>query len=244
MGTGFNQVRAQHYNSLHWATDELYLKKFLDFADLQLGDTILDLGTGTALVARGVVGKVEKVVGLDNAVEMLKIATQANPEITFVLGDARQMPFVEKSFDKVLARMVFHHLTEGLELALGECWRVLRRQGTLVISEGVPPCSEVKPEYIEIFRLKEERLTFLPEDLINFLKQSGFVNISYKFYLLPKVSVKDWLKNSGCSRFVQEKILQLHLNGSRLFKKAYNLVGAEDDCLIDMLFFMAKGERP
>lgn len=241
--TEFNQSRAQHYNCLQWATNERYLDSFLDFAGLQTGDEVLDVGTGTGLVARRAAQKVKKVVGLDNSPEMLKIAGQKSQGIAFVLGDARWMPFRAESFDKVLARMVLHHLIEGLELALDECRRVLRRGGTLVVSEGVPPCPEVKPEYIKIFELKEKRLTFLPEDLTGLLARTGFVKITRRSCVLPRVSVKNWLENSGCPEPVREKIMQLHLNSSDLFKKAYDLVVTENDCLINMHFFMVKGER-
>jgi len=240
----FNTVRARHYNKLNWATNEEYLQNFIDFAGLQAADVVMDLGTGTALVARRAAPKVKKVVGLDNSREMLTIAAGENPTVEFALGDARNIPFAGASFDKVLARMVFHHITEDLELALAECLRVLRQGGMLVVSEGVPPCPEVKNEYVEIFRLKEKRLTFLPEDLIHLLEKAGFVNISYSSWLIPGVSVKNWLENSGCPKTTQEKIMQLHLNASDRFKQAYGMRVREDDCLINMHFFMIRGQRP
>jgi len=240
----FSRARAQRYNCLQWAMNEGYLNGFLDFAGLQSGDEVLDLGTGTGLVARRAIRRVKKVVGLDNSPDMLKIAALENPGVGFVLGDARRMPFRAGSFDKVLARMIFHHLTEGLELALDECRRVLRPGGTLAVSEGVPPCPEVKPEYVRIFKLKEKRLTFLPEDLAGLLTRAGFVNLVCRFCLLPRVSVRNWLENSGCPEQVREEIMRLHIDSSDLFKKAYDLVFTENDCLINMHFFMVRGERP
>lgn len=240
----FDQKRAQSYNQLEWVVQDQYLRRFIEFADLKPADTVLDLGTGTGMVACSVAPKVKKVIGIDRSEHMLKEAKKQSPHLSFIRCDARKLPFTDKSFDKVLARMVFHHITQDLEHAVSECFRVLKQGGALVVSEGVPPCPEVKPEYMQIFQLKENRLTFLPEDLVLLLEQAGFFGICYETYLMPRVSVKNWLENSGCPKHIQGKIMQLHFNSSNLFKKVYEMQISGDDCLIDMRFLVVKGYKP
>ena len=104
----------------------------------------------------------------------------------------------------------------------------------MILSEGVPPTKRVKKDYVEIFRLKEKRVTFYEEDLVNLMKKSGFKNIELKTIYLRKMSVRNWLTSSGLPRVIQEKIYRLHKNAADYFKDDYNMIEKDNDCLIDM----------
>jgi len=138
----------------------------------------------------------------------------------FIKRDIRD-PFFNKSvFDVVTARMVFHHILENTQGAMNECYRIVRKGGRMVFSEGVPPSKEVREDYIEIFRLKEERLTFYEDDLIALMKGAGFENISLKTIVLPQMSVRNWLDNSGLSQSIKDQIFKLYVESKDYFKKA------------------------
>jgi len=101
---------------------------------------------------------------------------------------------------------------------------------------------EVKEDYIKIFKLKEKRLTFTEESLLSLMKNSGFKNIKVSVYIMKNFSVNDWLKNSGLPIDKQDRIYEMHVNGSEIFKKAYNMKNVNGDCLIDIknLIFVGK----
>ena len=113
----------------------------------------------------------------------------------------------------------------------------------MVFSEGVPPSKEVREDYIEIFRLKEERLTFYEDDLIALMKGAGFENISLKTIVLPQMSVRNWLDNSGLSQSIKDQIFKLHVESKDYFKKAYSMTITDDDCFINMKMVVVVGEK-
>ena len=103
----------------------------------------------------------------------------------------------------------------------------------MVFSEGVPPSKEVRDDYIEIFRLKEKRLTFYREDLVALMENAGFKEITLKTLVLPQMSVRNWLDNSGLQKSIKDKIYRLHINSKDYFKKDYNMTITNSDCFID-----------
>ena len=113
----------------------------------------------------------------------------------------------------------------------------------MVLSEGVPPTLEVKQDYIEIFRLKEKRLTFMKEDLILLMEKAGFKNIQVDIVWLKEMSIRNWLVNSGLPKSIQERIFDLHVNAGDYFKRAYRMKEADGDCLIDMKMAILVGEK-
>ena len=238
--------RASSYDKHRWVKDKQYLQGFLEFGLFQRDDHVLDVGTGAGTVAKAIAPFVKKVTAIDNCPEMLHLTKSNNtyPNVTFMLVDIRKMPYESNSFDKITARMVFHHLLEDIHVGIQECERVLKDRGIFVFSEGVPPDERTKPLYEEIFKLKENRITFMPEDIEKLLLSSGLHNIRMREFTMRSVSVKDWLEKSKVSEKNTQKILELHRNSDDHFKKMYNLKLCNGgDVLIDWKFIIARGEK-
>jgi len=229
----FWKKRSKDYNKLNWVKDTSFLETFIKVGGFDKNDVVLDVGTGTGIIADAVLPLVNKVVGIDISPDMIKY-TQSEKNKYFVCGDIRNTSFPNDYFDKITARMVFHHITEGTQEAANECYRLLKKGGSIILSEGIPPSNEVKDDYARIFKLKEERIVFSVEELVNLLESSGFKNIDATYHMIEGFSIKNWLENSGLSKDIQTKIFDLHINGSDVFKKSYNLVIDGDDCRIDI----------
>jgi ubiquinone/menaquinone biosynthesis C-methylase UbiE len=184
---------------------------------------------------------VKQVVAIDTSNSMLNLAIKKNhaPNIIYQNCDVRELPFFSETFDKVTARMVFHHILEGSDRAISECNRILRKKGMLLLSEGVPPDEKVKLRYEEIFSYKEKRVTFMPKDIITIMKL-GFTNITLKSCWLRNMSVRSWLEDS-CVNENLETILKLHKEGDNHFKEVYNLRITSDDVYLDWKFIIATG---
>lgn len=240
----FWQSRAKNYQKLEWAIKGEYLHAFLDADNFCSKDIVLDIGTGTGIIAHTVSPFVKKVIGIDISPDMLSRAIEHridNEE--FIKMDIRNLQFKDESFSKVTARMVFHHILENTQKAMDECCRVVKKGGKMVFSEGVPPSEHVKPFYIEMFKLKEERLTFMDNDLLTFMRRAGFTNIKESIFWMQQASIKNWLNNSGLDAKTQAKIMQMHRDLDKKGKEDYNMRETEDDCFIDMKFIILVGDK-
>ncbi len=236
----FWKIRAKRYNRLEWVSKQGFIDEFMKMACLSPKDIVLDVGTGTGIIANLASKLTRKVVGIDISPEMMK-DNKSNEKLSFVKADVRNLQYKDGTFDKVTARYVFHHILEGTQKAMDECYRVLKKGGRMVFAEGIPPSRAVLDDFIEIFKLKEERLTFMREDMIRLMKNSGFAKLQTKTMVMRRMSVRNWLENSGLTQAIQERIYQLHSNGSDVFKKAYNLKEHQGDCLIDMKLLVVGG---
>ncbi|MBI2852405.1 MAG: methyltransferase domain-containing protein [Chloroflexi bacterium] len=128
---------------LHEATFKRHL---VQQASIKEGDRVLDLGCGTAtltvMIKQAQPGA--EVVGLDADPEVLRIgrskAAKARVDIAFNLGTAFSLPYRDRSFDRVVSSLVFHHLsTENKRAAFSESVRVLRPGGELHVADFGKP---------------------------------------------------------------------------------------------------------
>jgi len=240
----FWKKRAEYYEKLQWATRSSYLGHFFDAGEFDSNDLLLDIGTGTGIIVHTISPYVDRAIGIDVSSSMLNRAlSRRTYNETFMKCDARKLPFLEDTFSKVTARMVFHHIVENTQKAMEECYRVLEKGGWMIFSEGVPPTENVKPFYVEMFKLKEERLTFMEEDLEELMVSSGFRIIKKLSYWETRSSIRNWLENSGLTQEIQDKIFQMHLDLDEQGKKDYNMVISNNDCFIDMKFVILAGEK-
>ncbi|HLB48148.1 MAG TPA: methyltransferase domain-containing protein [Anaerolineales bacterium] len=116
----------------------------LSCANLQPGETVLDLGCGagmdTILMARQV-GTAGWVYGLDLSAEMLEcaranIAIAGLDNVTFYHAPAENVPLEDGSVDVVIVNGIFN-LCPVKEMVADEACRVLRSSGRLLVSEIV-----------------------------------------------------------------------------------------------------------
>ena len=239
---GFWKTRSQHYNELEWVNHRLYLDEFIEAGSFRKSDIVLDVGTGTGIVAHAVSPFVKEVIGLDKSQDMLEHSNWRG-NMYFIKRDIFSPIFADGVFDKITCRQVFHHILRYRQRAIDECYRILRKGGVMGFSEGVPPTKRVRKEYIEIFRLKEKRVTFYEEDLERLMKKSGFREIKAKIIYLKNMSVRNWLNKSGLPKPIQEKIYLLHKDAPDYFKRDYNMTERDNDCLIDMKMAIFTGRK-
>lgn len=108
--------------------------------DFAAGARVLEVGCGPGPVARALAAwpGVGEVVGLDPSPVFLEKGRELAhhlPNLTFVEGDGRSLPFDDGSFDVVVFHTTLCHVPE-VERALAEAFRVLRTGGVMSAFDG------------------------------------------------------------------------------------------------------------
>lgn len=234
--------RAESYNNLEWVKNSTYLKKVINAVNPEKEDLILDVGTGTGIVASALAPFVRMVIGIDISQKMLN-KVERHENIYCLKLDARESFFQDNVFSKIVARQIIHHF-HGIDAqhVIDLCYKALKLRGRLVIAEPVCPAENIKDEYSEIFKLKDNRQIFTTDNLIEMLHEAGFQRVKASTFKVNKFSVKNWLGNNALSPEIQNKIFELHVTASSSFKKAFNMKITNDDCLISIKNSIVLGE--
>ncbi len=239
----FWDIRSAHYDKLFWVKDKHYLEAIIKHADLKKNHLVLDVGTGTGVVAKAIKKYIKHVLVIDTSDAMLSKGVWKN--ISTIKWDIGESLFLDGLFHRVFARMVFHHILDNLDRAILRCFDVLKPNGKIIVAEGVPPSND--PEIIEwytnMFKLKEKRRTFTPEKLAYFLEKNGFRNVKTNIYVMNKFSINNWLENSGLPEKRQKQIYQLHVNADKKIKQAYNMQIVKGECFVRTVNAIITGKK-
>lgn len=157
-----------------------------EFANIQRGDRVIDLGSGAgndAFIARKIVGENGFVVGVDFTEEMIEKARENCKKlkfdnVEFRLGDIENAPVDGDFFDVALSNCVLN-LAPDKKKAFKEIFRVLKPGGNLCVSDIV--LTEILPD-----KLREPAEMYagcvagalMKDDYIHIIKETGFENIN------------------------------------------------------------------
>ncbi len=118
-------------------------------ARVQPNARVLDVGTGTGVAALAAQEAGAVVVGVDEAVGMLRVAQARRPSLRVMAGQAIDLPFRDGTFDSVVGNFVVSHFTK-YETALHDMARVLRPRGTMALSAWADGDDELTRTWIEL----------------------------------------------------------------------------------------------
>jgi len=104
------------------------------FAGVVDGEAVLDVGSGTGALTAALAAAVPSstIVGVDPAAAYVAAARARHAEerVRFEVGDARQLPFGDASFDRTVSALMLNFVP-GPETAVEEMRRVTRRGWTV-----------------------------------------------------------------------------------------------------------------
>jgi demethylmenaquinone methyltransferase/2-methoxy-6-polyprenyl-1,4-benzoquinol methylase len=132
--------------ALSLGQDPRWRRAMVDAVQAGPDDRVLDVATGTALVARALVARYGcRVVGLDQSDEMLAGARRAlagRPElgtrIELIQGEAERLPFADREFDHLTFTYLLRYVDDP-QATLAELARVVRPGGRVASLEfGFP----------------------------------------------------------------------------------------------------------
>ncbi len=99
---------------------------------------ILEAGSGLSAVLLALRERGYSVIGLDYAVNALEISRAYDPTLTLTAGDVHHLPIRDASLGAYLSFGVFEHFEAGMGAPLREAYRVLRKNGILVLTIPYP----------------------------------------------------------------------------------------------------------
>ncbi|HDQ16711.1 MAG TPA: class I SAM-dependent methyltransferase [Candidatus Vogelbacteria bacterium] len=129
--------------------------KIIDELDIERGDKILDLGSGTGNIALKAKKKGAEVIGIDSSPEGVKIHKEKMPDSEIILGDiTEKLPFEGGFFDKIYSSNVIYTIPEEKrKFVFDELYRIIKPGGIIVISN---PKIGFKPLAIYLDHVKKE----------------------------------------------------------------------------------------
>jgi ubiquinone/menaquinone biosynthesis C-methylase UbiE len=164
-----------------WAMESLETFPFSE------GDKVLDLGCGSGSVTKEIAAKVPSgtVIGLDVSEAMLAYARDhySAPNVIYMQGDARKLPFVEQ-FDKVVALLSLNWISEQ-EQALNSLYTALKPGGKAIITRPGKQPSNLGPVAYSLIKtdrwapyfpnFEQKRQYYTADEYALLLEKAGFI---------------------------------------------------------------------
>jgi SAM-dependent methyltransferase len=133
------------------------ISRLLDATETRSGTRLLDVATGSGIVARAARERGARPVAVDFSPRM---AAMASKVAEAVLGDVDALPFARESFEVALCNFGLLHFAHP-ERAVSEIARVLRPGGRAALTVWAPP--EEDPFFAAIYRAIEKHATRKPD---------------------------------------------------------------------------------
>ncbi|MEO0838223.1 MAG: methyltransferase domain-containing protein [Cyanobacteria bacterium J06643_5] len=213
------QLLTDFNNRTNYDNGRFYIpiaNRLVEFANLQTGHNILDIATGTGIVALNAaqkVGNQGKVIGADISTGMLsnakkKLAQTNLRNVEFVEADAEELDFEDNSFDAVLCSLAVCYLTD-ISTALRNWHRIIKEDGFIAFNvwkENAFPPSVLFREVAKIFGINvpnpNEPMGTI-ERCNQLLQEIGFKNIQVEteqfgwyFSVDEEIAENIWLVNA------------------------------------------------
>ena len=144
-------------------------------------DVILEAGSGLSAAVITLRRRGYNVIGLDYAVNALKVSRDYDPTLPLAAGDVHALPHPDDSLGAYLSFGVLEHFEHGMGPALKEAYRVLKPGGVLVLTIPYP---NVIHRLLDWYRrrrglstLNDENFyesTYTRNELVETVREAGF----------------------------------------------------------------------
>jgi demethylmenaquinone methyltransferase/2-methoxy-6-polyprenyl-1,4-benzoquinol methylase len=134
---------------LSFGQDPRWRRALINAVDPHTGQRILDVATGTGMVAFGLARRGATVVGLDQSEQMLsaarkRLASEPADNLTFIQGEAEHLPFADGEFDALTFTYLLRYVDDRAAI-MRELARVVKPGGRIGMVEfGVPSSAPLR----------------------------------------------------------------------------------------------------
>ena len=190
-------------------------KDYLDYVVAKLKptkrDEVLEVAAGTCACGRALAVYANHVTCLDMTPAMLAVGKKKAEKagldhLTFVLGDAAELPFLDNSFSIVLSRLAFHHFPE-VERPFAEMTRVLGPEGKLVLidMEAADESLREMEDAIETMRDPSHIRNLSQKEMLALYEKQG-LNIECCETVRMPMKLKNWMAHTETPPDVRDAI--------------------------------------
>ena len=167
--------------SAKFFTDQEILEKIKKTAKLSEKMTLLDAGCGPGIVTEALAPMVQEIVAYDITPEMIE-ATRTRCEsaglhnVRYQTGLIESLPYEDEYFDRVVSRLVVHHLPEPAK-GFREIFRVLKKGGKFILADIIgaeDPQKAMLHNALEVLRDPSHSRMLPRSELSKSLEDSGF----------------------------------------------------------------------
>lgn len=139
---------------------------------------VLELATGTGLIAKHIARSADYIEATDASAEMIRQAGQGaqSTNIHFSVQDMFRLPYADRAFDVVIVSNALHIVPEP-QRALAEIRRVLKDDGVLIAPTfthaGNDPIGNIKAFFMKLVGFRQYS-KWSSESYLNFLRENGW----------------------------------------------------------------------
>ena len=236
----FRERSARYNKSSNWVVDPALLGKIYNLAGIQGGETVLDLATGTGLVARQFHGKVAEVVGLDISPDMTRQASESVDRM--LISPVESIPLPNESVDVCVCRqgLQFVYLPKAIE----EVARVLKPGGRAVFCHLYAYGDADAADAFKIQALRNpSRVNFFKPGSLEAVLEKRGLTVTETVRYLSRESVNQWIDHGAATEDEQQAIRNAYWAASDEFKRIHKIEAAGDDLFDTMLFLILRAEK-
>ncbi|MCY0869183.1 MAG: methyltransferase domain-containing protein [Firmicutes bacterium] len=204
-------------NAQKYVTSEFHahgndLQRIVEHLAVQPHEAVLDIATGGGHVAHALAPQARHVVASDVTPRMLDAARAHGLEkgltnITYVLADAQDLPFLDESFDVVTCRIAPHHFADPGRF-VREVGRVLSKGGRFAIADNIVPEDEPAANFInDLEKLRDDshvRCAAVSEWRL-WLSAAGLTADSPHVFV-KTINIEDWASRQDVAANIMEEI--------------------------------------
>ena len=246
-GSGETSIMADEYTKLEGYNPDADLGLGCglptQFAKIQKGDVVIDLGSGAgndAFIARHETGETGKVIGIDFTPAMIEKA-RTNTEVRgfnnveFRQGDIEDIPVTSNKADVVVSNCVLN-LVPNKHKVFSEIYRILKPGGHFSISDIVLQ-GNLPDKWKQVAELYAGCVSgaIQRKEYLGIIEEAGFINIliqKEKSIIIPNDILSNYLTSEEIAEYNKSDIhiQSITVYGEKPAKDDRNCCGPESSC--------------
>jgi SAM-dependent methyltransferase len=215
-----NELQSQHdlireefkKQASGWGKRQDDLTPIATVLGLQEAFLVLDVASGSGLLAAMAAPHVRRVISTDITPEMMAQAkSKGIRNLRFVLAAAERLPYPDQSFDRVITRYSLHHMFDP-QPVVHEMYRVCQRDGQVMVIDILAPDDPTNASlYNQLERLRDPSHTtaLSLQTLLNLFAESGFSQLTHSVNPNGDMDIEGWFDLTQTKPEARQQIVEM-----------------------------------